>query len=183
MPRAPPAAGAAGAAAAGASAASPGRTQAASLSSQQQTSSPAHTPHGPATVAAATEAAAPLASGPKFTFALPAGLDLAHLHVVLTGGTSGIGLEAAKVWPGGRGWHYQQKAGRLGGRTPALGWAQQRGATSALPTPFPPHVARIPSLLWACSDTPRPVLCELQVLCAKKAHVYLLGDDLDKGRR
>lgn len=28
-----------------------------------------------------------------------------------------------------------------------------------------------------------PVLCELQVLCAKNAHVYLLGDDLDKGRR
>ena len=23
----------------------------------------------------------------------------------------------------------------------------------------------------------------LQVLCAKNAHVYLLGDDLDKGRR
>ncbi|PRW33149.1 WW domain-containing oxidoreductase isoform X1 [Chlorella sorokiniana] len=113
MPKAPPAA---AAAAAGPSAASPRRTPA-PTSSLQQPSSSAHTPHGPATVSAAAEAAAPLASGPTYTFPLPAGLDLTHLHIVLTGGTSGVGLEAAKV------------------------------------------------------------------LCAKNAHVYLVGDDLGNGRR
>lgn len=93
MLRAPPAA---GGAAAGASAASPGHAPAAS-SSLQPPASPAHTPHGPAMVAAAAEAAAPLASGPTVTCPLPAGLDLAHMHIVLSGGTSGVGLEAAKA--------------------------------------------------------------------------------------
>ena len=37
----------------------------------------------------------PLASGPTLSYPLPKNLDLAHLHVVITGGTSGIGLEAA----------------------------------------------------------------------------------------
>lgn len=128
MPRAPPAA----AAAAGPSAASPGRTQAASTSSQQQPPSSAHTPHGPATVAAAAEAAAPLASGPTFTFPLPAGLDLAHLHVVLTGGTSGIGLEAAKVGLGGRGWCYERKVGWVGGRRRR--WAGRSSGVPRVPS-------------------------------------------------
>ena len=39
----------------------------------------------------------PLASGPTLSYPLPLNLDLAHLHVIITGGTSGIGLEAAKV--------------------------------------------------------------------------------------
>ncbi|KAL4420287.1 hypothetical protein ABPG77_005627 [Micractinium sp. CCAP 211/92] len=58
-----------------------------------------------------------LASGPTITYPLPAGLDLSNLTVVLTGGTSGLGLEAAKM------------------------------------------------------------------LCAKDAHVLLLGDNMAKGRR
>lgn len=38
-----------------------------------------------------------LFSGPTVDWPLPAGLDLAHVNVVLSGGTSGVGLEAAKA--------------------------------------------------------------------------------------
>lgn len=38
-----------------------------------------------------------LASGPTTSYPLSPGLDLSNLTVVLTGGTSGLGLEAAKV--------------------------------------------------------------------------------------
>lgn len=52
------------------------------------------------------EAPRVLASGPTISYPLPAGLDLSQLTVVLTGGTSGLGLEAAKVGGEGmtRGW-------------------------------------------------------------------------------
>ncbi|KAL4439975.1 hypothetical protein ABPG75_002976 [Micractinium tetrahymenae] len=43
------------------------------------------------------EAPRVLASGPTITYPLPAGLDLHNLTVVLTGGTSGLGLEAGKM--------------------------------------------------------------------------------------
>jgi hypothetical protein len=39
----------------------------------------------------------PLASGPTIDYPLPRSLDLANTNIVITGGTSGIGLEAAKV--------------------------------------------------------------------------------------
>lgn len=42
-------------------------------------------------------AAMPLASGPTVGWPLGRGVDLAGTNILLTGGTSGVGLEAAKV--------------------------------------------------------------------------------------
>ena len=47
--------------------------------------------------AAATPPLTPLASGPAISYPLPRELDLANTNILITGGTSGVGLEAAKV--------------------------------------------------------------------------------------